>query len=506
MKVSGNYLHPVFLLVLVMGIALRFIALGQQSLWFDEAHSVVMAQGGADGSLLRTVANTHGPLYLLLLRMWIAFFGTSEQAVRALSAALGSLGLILFYRLGLKLLGRPASLVALALLAASPFYLWYSQEARNYALLFALGVIAVPAFLLEMKSKTTGSFAAALFATAAVCLANLSGFFLYALYGACVLVAGRSARYPLRRLALLAVLSVVILSPWIVGGSGSTGDIHLGRPDESAGTLAVKGESPPGLLSIPYTFYNFSLGMSFGPSIDELKLQRFAAAIPHMWYIIPAAALFAIMALRGLLRAPASSRTLLVLWIAAPVFLMVAISVLNLKAPNSRYAFLALPPYVLLLSAGITSTRGGPLKGMLLAALLGFMGLADYNYFTDRRYWRPDARSAGELLLREVKPDDAVVVYALDVPVRYYLLRGEIGIVKPARKTFEDEATMEAWLGQNTEGKRRVWIVQCMGWWVDREDKLVRLCRDRMTLEGEWRFTKVPVYLFSKPSPAEPQP
>lgn len=514
MKEARAYTHPAFLLILGAGVALRFIALGQQSFWYDEFHSILMAQGAPDGSLGVAVFNVHGPLYLVLLRAWMSLAGESEVAVRALSAALGSLGLVLFYRVGLRILGRSTALVALSLLAASPYYLWYSQEARNYSLLFCLGLVAVPAFLSEIERRTAGSFVRATIATAATCLSNLSGFFLYPLFGIWAAVARRRSGYPIRRLIALGLLSAVVLTPWILKGAGATGELHLGRPDESAGALAVKGESPPGLLAIPYTLYNFSLGNSAGPSVDELKRQRLSAVVPHLWFLIPAAAVFALAALRGAIRAPRASRSLLLLWIAVPVVLMAALSALNLKAPNSRYALLALAPYLFVLAAGVTSIGGKAPKALLLAAILAFMGVADYNYFTDQRYWRPDTRSAADLLLKEARPGDAVVAYALDLPVRFYLGDVEYGqkpaiavkVVKPRRRVFKDDRTMEAWLRENTAGARRVWVVECMGWWVDPEDRFIDLCRRIMIPRGEWHFTKVPVYLFEKKTAPGPTP
>ena len=129
--------------------------------------------------------------------------------------------------------------------------------------------------------------------------------------------------------------------------------------------------------------------------------------------------------------------------------------------------------------------------------VLGIMGFSDYQYFTEQRYWRPDTRSAGALVLSEIKPGDAVVVYALDFPVRYYL-KYKHPIVRPPGKVFVETRAMQAWLDQNTAGANRVWVVQCMAWWVDREDHFIDVCRERMRPAGEWQFNKVPVYLFEK--------
>lgn len=492
-----DYYHPAFLIILAVGVVLRFFALGAQSFWFDEAHSVGMALGSVDGTIRETVMNTHGPLYLTILRVWMALFGQSEAAVRALSALLGSLGLLLFYRLALRNDGRKTALIGLALLAASPFYLWYSQEARNYVLLFDLGLVAVPAFLTEMRTRGAGDFIAALIVTAATCLANLSGFFLYVFFGIVAITTGKREGYPLRRFFLFVILSAAILWPWISGGLKSTGDLSLGRPADDAEVMVVKGESPPGLLSVPFAIYNFSMGMTIGPSTDELKLERFSAAIPHLWYLIPGAVVFAGLFLRGLMRTEREKRWLLFLWFALPLVLVASLSVLNLKAPNTRYAFLSFAPFVMLLAIGITSIRSLQFKVTMIAVVFAIMVFSDYQYFTNQRYWRPDTRSAGELILREIKPGDALVVYALEFPVRFYT-KYKVEVLKPSGKVFKERRAMQAWLDKNTAGKNRVWVVQCMAWWVDREDQFIDVCRKRMKPAGEWQFHKAPVYLFEK--------
>jgi uncharacterized membrane protein len=483
------------LCILAAGIAIRFLALGQQSFWYDEIHSVAVARGEAGTGLTDVIFNAHGALYLVLLRGWMHVVGHTEFQIRLLSALLGSVGLVLFHQVTRRIAGRTTAIIALVILACSPYYLWYSQEARNYVLLFDLGLIAVPAFVNEVERRTRASFLLALLTIAATCLANLSGFFLLALYGSYALTAGRRLRYPVRRFFLLALLAAVILSPWIIRGAAWTGPLHLGVPQAGSDVPAIKGESPPGVLSIPFTLYEFSLGRTLGPSVDEFKLRRFAAMIPHLWVLVPAALLFALTAFQGARRAVGSARSLLLLWLALPILLMAGLSLLNLKAPNSRYAFLSFAPYLILLAIGVSSIRRRTLRILVLAAIVLLSVWSDQRYFTDREYWRPDARGAGRLLTREAGPGDAVVVYALDYPLTHYV-PGSMSFLLPGQSAFTDEQAAGAWLRANTDGRRRVWIVQCQSWWIDREDRFLQACRDSMTLEREWRFTKLPVYLF----------
>lgn len=499
---SPGRVDPAVAAIVLVGLAIRFLALGQQSLWYDEIRSVCHVWGADAGSLAATALNARGPIYLLLLKGWIALLGPDAARVRVLSAILGSIGLVLFYRMALRLLGRGQALIALAFLACSPFYLWYSQEATNYALLFDLSLLAVPAFLSEVERRTSRSFITALAATAAVCLANMSGFFLFILDAIYVLTSGRRRRYPVRRFILFGLLSAVILSPWLVGATRTAGQLHLGRPQEGGGVPATKGDGPPGLASIPFAFYAFSLGNSVGPNTDELKLRRFAAVKPHLWYLVPAGILFFLVAGRGLRKAGRSVHRVLLPWVAVPVLLMAVVSTLNLKPPNPRYAYIAFAPYMLYLAIGVGSIRSKGLQAGVLGAILLCLVGSDYQYFTNPGNWKPDARAAGQLLTREVRPDDAVVVYVLDYPLRYYVPASMV-FLSPDTKDFAGESAMVSWLEHNTMGKRRVWIVQYHGWWADRENRFVRACGTIMTLEKEWKFPRVPVYRFVRTEPGD---
>ncbi len=487
-------------LILIAGIALRFVALGQQSFWRDEIHSILRALGGEDGSLIPAITDIHGPFYFTLLRGWIELLGQSEVAVRALSAVLGSVGLVLFYQVALRRLGRRTALFALALLAASPYYLWYSQEGRNYALFFDVGLLAVVAFVAEVDRRSVKTFGLALIATVLACLSNLSGFFLLPLQGLVALHAIRTRRYSFWRLVIFMVVAVAVLSPWLLRSTQETGEVHLGRPGEGSGVAAVQGEAPPGFLSIPFTFYNFSLGTTMGPSVEELKIHRWPVLLPHLWYLVPCAGLFGWMALLGL-RSVYKSKgpfTLLLLWTAVPVLMMAAVAMLNLKAPNARYASLALAPYFLLIAAGVAGIGNRVARYVILGLLLLIAAYSDVQYFTNSRYWRPDARGAGALIDEQARETDGVALYSLEGPLNYYV-NVPVEIRKPMPRHFVTEQAMQDWLEAFLQDKERLWIVQCHGWWMDREDRFLKFTQRIMIPEEEWHFPGVPVYLFEKP-------
>ena len=125
----------VLALVVVAAALLRFPSLGEQGLWRDEAATWLQVNGSLGEVISRTATDNYPPLYNLLAWASVQLFGGAEWVLRLPSAALGVLNVALLYGLGARIGGRGVGLVAAALLALSGYHVWYSQEARMYALL-----------------------------------------------------------------------------------------------------------------------------------------------------------------------------------------------------------------------------------------------------------------------------------------------------------------------------------------------------------------------------------
>src|SRR4029077_7738560 len=105
--------------VVAAGILLRFLT--SSPLWLDEALTVNIAR--LPLSKIPNALRHDGspPLYYVLLHWWIAVFGSSDVAARALSAVFAIATLPLIWVAGLRIGGRRMAVAALVLLAASPF-------------------------------------------------------------------------------------------------------------------------------------------------------------------------------------------------------------------------------------------------------------------------------------------------------------------------------------------------------------------------------------------------
>jgi mannosyltransferase len=130
-------LYQKALLGLVAGGAfLRLFLIANKSIWLDEAFSIAISQRSLFDVLRMVVrTDTHPPLYYLLLKIWL-LFGSSETQARSLSAIFSIAAIPLMYMVAASLFeDRRAGLLGAAILAFSPFQIWYAQEVRMYAML-----------------------------------------------------------------------------------------------------------------------------------------------------------------------------------------------------------------------------------------------------------------------------------------------------------------------------------------------------------------------------------
>ncbi|HEX5415638.1 MAG TPA: glycosyltransferase family 39 protein, partial [Chloroflexota bacterium] len=151
-------LWTILLALLFIAFAARVWKLGAQSLWLDEALSVVFARADLRQVLAILVyQDLHPPLYYLALHFWMKIAGESEFSVRFVSVLLGLPVVPATYQLGRSLF-QPHSesdtgpsgpdtavligLVGATLTAVSPFLVYYAQEARMYSALVTFCVLS----------------------------------------------------------------------------------------------------------------------------------------------------------------------------------------------------------------------------------------------------------------------------------------------------------------------------------------------------------------------------
>jgi mannosyltransferase len=128
----------------LLGALLRFPTLGQQSLWTDEATTWGIVAHGL-GHVIATVPRTEStpPDYYVLLWLWSRVFGLGAAGLRSLSAVFGVATIWVLGLTGRRLVDERLGLAAATLTAVSPIMVWYSQEARAYALVILFSALSL---------------------------------------------------------------------------------------------------------------------------------------------------------------------------------------------------------------------------------------------------------------------------------------------------------------------------------------------------------------------------
>ncbi|MDA0698903.1 MAG: glycosyltransferase family 39 protein, partial [Chloroflexi bacterium] len=127
--------------LVLLAFALRVAGVQRQDLWGDEAFSVRFS-AQALPQIVQPGVETHPPLYHALLHYWMAAAGNRPLAVRYLSVLTGTLLVATCCNLGRSVFPRAVGVTTAAVASVSAFGIYYSQEARMYALAALLCALA----------------------------------------------------------------------------------------------------------------------------------------------------------------------------------------------------------------------------------------------------------------------------------------------------------------------------------------------------------------------------
>ncbi|HYP55909.1 MAG TPA: glycosyltransferase family 39 protein [Solirubrobacterales bacterium] len=139
----------------LLAAGLRFATLGLQAYHHDEIVTASRVLRADFWHAMEAVGFSESapPLYYALAWPWTQMTGTGEFGLRSLSALAGVATVPVAYLLGAELRDRRAGIATAALVAVNPMLLWYSQEARSYALLALLASLSLLFFLRALDSR-----------------------------------------------------------------------------------------------------------------------------------------------------------------------------------------------------------------------------------------------------------------------------------------------------------------------------------------------------------------
>jgi len=153
-KIEIDNKQAILIICILLGAFIRLYALDRQSFWFDELYSVMSASEQTFKGLFNNwiIHDVHPPLYQVLLFYWAKVFGSSEFAIRALSAIAGILAVIFMYVFSKDLFDENVRINSTIILCFSSSAMYFSQEARSYSILLMFSVVSTIIWLKLLKN------------------------------------------------------------------------------------------------------------------------------------------------------------------------------------------------------------------------------------------------------------------------------------------------------------------------------------------------------------------
>ncbi len=151
---SGNLIVPIFWAAFALGVVYRVLAIADAPLWFDEAYTgTIASQPTVEGLIDWCLNELSGPLYYSSIWLWQKLAGAGDTALRVPSLFCSIITPLFVLRFGPA--DRTTRYVWAALLALWMPGIFYTTQARPYALIFLFAVLQCVAFLRMMSDKTS---------------------------------------------------------------------------------------------------------------------------------------------------------------------------------------------------------------------------------------------------------------------------------------------------------------------------------------------------------------
>jgi mannosyltransferase len=459
----------------LLAFAVRASHLGAQSLWRDEVDVIRFAGESLDRLLDNVTLPQHnGPLYYVLMRGWLAVAGDSEYGLRYVSLCASVVSVPLVWRVARAWMGRRAALLAGLLAAVLAYLVWYAQDAKMYALVTALTLLALWCWQRALIGSNAWWYVGFVVTASLGLYIHLLSALMVPVYAAMVAIRWPRCRGRVRgagvSLALLT-LPYLPLAVWqlpLIWNTHSTG--HKFVPLDEMFEILL-GLNSRGMVTVgawlPLVSFIFALLLGlFGPP-------------------------------RGWGGAAWHARLFLATWAFLPIFLLYLIS-LRVPLFEPRYLIFTTPPLLMLAAGGIYGlTKLSPVVGrVLLAAVVAFncLGIGVQAAFPIKSDFRTAAAfvaerySDGEPIMFQVP----YVRYVFD----YYFRRPHPTLDGPWTNDGKDEAQAAQMMAVTAAGHETLWLVSSESWLWDERGLTRAWLEQHGELADAASFARVDVYRY----------
>jgi len=410
---SPILLRVLLLLLVLLAFGRVVWALDMKNLWWDESLSLQRAESDwlpllrgtlliTDGETAMATTDQHPFFFFVVLGVLLRLAGDSEFVLRFPSAMAATLLVPTVWTFARWLVRRTvltasAPYWAALFAAISPFFLWYGQEARPYALWAWLALLSTYLLLRAAANTTEDGWSWSWGAGYGMVLVLFLTTHYYAVFlvplHTLILYQWLAARN--RRRALLLTAGVLIGGA-VVGGVAARGLLQRG---------GMNFASAPLRIILPDLLNAFSLGLS----VDA-----------GQWLVRWLDWIYGAVALLGAAWALRSRRVALAGGWLLPAFILIPLGVLRVASllhpayMNARHMSLLGGGFALLLGSGVgvVWSRQRWAAGALALLLVAGAGYSSVNYFTAHDYAQKydDYNALARHLERRILPGDLLLL------------------------------------------------------------------------------------------------
>jgi mannosyltransferase len=381
----------------LLAAVLRFSTLDLQSLWYDEAFTPVHVLHASLGATLHAVVHTENtpPLWYVLEWGISRVLGTGAVALRLLSALAGVASVPVAWAIGAELAGRRAAVATALLTTVNPLFVWYSQEARAYALFVLFAGLAMLLFLRAERERTPAAMAGFAVAGSLALLTHYFAVFLLIPMVLWLAFSRDGRRSALPAIGALAIVGVALLP--LISAQGGHGTQWIGK-------WALHSR----LEAIPQYYLTGYSGAPLGHGVELLVALAILAGLGlGLW--------------RGLSRREERGALIAFTIAAGGILLPVLLVALGADYLAPRNLVGAMVPVTALIAVIVTARRSGR-AGLLLAGVIALAFLVisidvDLSPRLQRGNWHGVAR-----VLSRGPADRVITTVELGAaPLEYYL-------------------------------------------------------------------------------------
>ncbi len=502
----------ILLLILALASFLRFYRLDDQSLWYDEAYTASVtdpAMGGlpyiwSSGPIAYMPPLHHTLVYLSRL------LGTGEAFIRLPSVVVGILTVLVVYLLGCYCFNKRVGALSALVISVSTFHVYYSQEARSYALLMLCATASTYFLFRAIREHCRPWWAAYAVLVAMGLYTHLYMAFVILVQNTYLLSQWRVGRVSIRAWLVSQAVSFIPFLPWLVVNADFYWLLYRGASSAN-GSWGRDLWMPPATPGLPVTILrDFFSGRPFSP---DFTTTLSPVSIGPDWFA-PVASLLASEAfalaiclpilfvgfrrLRGQQEA-GNYAEFIGLTILMPLILMFVIS-FRTRLLASRYISFALPSLFILLGLGLDLIRSQKVRALLLAGIIAANGVGLVNYYFNTDHQRDPWRDAARVIQESEKPGDVVFASSgiILVATDYYY-KGRAPVFGIGGQFLDSRD--EAWrlMKGAMVGGTRAWLIA----WMD--GGLSATYRDalREHCQGTWSrdFKSIALYFYQTCAP-----